>query len=83
MSGLAYSCALMMRDCPGMSVNDAISTGISKKLGCSFRTVRVTIDSILMLTGWMMGGVVGIGSMIAVLGTGPLIQWFWQFGKKG
>ena len=80
---VAYSCALMMRKCPGMSVNDAISTGISERLGCSFRAVRVGMDALLMLTGWLMGGVVGFGSAAAVLGTGPLIQWFWQFGKKG
>ena len=80
---VAVGCALMMRTCPGMSVNDAIATGISKKLGCSFRAVRVGIDAVLMLTGWLMGGVVGIGSLAAVIGTGPLIQWFYQFGKKG
>ena len=80
---VASSCALMICRCPGMSVNDAIATGISKRLGCSFRLVRVGIDALLMLTGWLMGGVVGVGSVAAVLCTGPLIQWFCGFGKKG
>ena len=75
-------CALMILGCPGMSVNDAIAIGISKRLGCSFRAVRMTIDGGLMLTGFLMGGVVGIGSVAAVLGTGPLIQFFVQLGKK-
>ena len=79
---VASSCALMIRRCPGMSVNDAITTGISRRLGCSFRVVRMSVDGILMLTGWLMGGVVGVGSVAAVLGTGPLIQFFGQFGKK-
>ena len=48
-----------------------------------FRAVRMTIDAALMLSGFLMGGVVGIGSVVAVLGTGPLIQFFVQFGKKG
>ena len=43
----------------------------------------MTIDAALMVTGLLMGGVVGIGSVAAVLGTGPLIQFFAQFGKKG
>ncbi len=77
------SCALMIRRCPGMSVNDAISTAIAERLGCSFRVVRMSIDGALMLTGWLMGGVVGIGSVVAVICTGPLIQFFAQFGKKG
>ena len=80
---LTAGCALMIRFCPGMSVMDAIVTRLSEKLGFSFRAVRMTIDAGLMLSGFLMGGVVGIGSVVAVLGTGPLIQFFVQFGKKG
>ena len=36
----------------------------------------MTIDAMLMLTGVLLGGVVGIASIIAVIGTGPLIQFF-------
>ncbi len=79
---VAMSCALMMRECPGMSVMDAIASRIAEKLGCTFRIVRMSFDGALMLTGWLMGGVVGFASVIAVLGTGPLIQFFYQFGKK-
>ena len=80
---LTEACALMIRFCPGMSIMDAIVTRISEKLGVSFRAVRMTIDAGLMLTGFLLGGVVGTGSVAAVLGTGPLIQFFSQFGKKG
>ena len=80
---LTLSCALMIRFCPGMSILDAIVTRLSEKLRISFRAVRMTIDAGLMLSGFLMGGVVGIGSVVAVLGTGPLIQFFVQFGKKG
>lgn len=79
---VALGCTLMIQKCSGMSVNDAITTGIAQRLGCSFRTVRVSMDGILMLTGWLMGGVVGFGSVAAVLCTGPLIQWFCQLVKK-
>ena len=80
---LTASCALMICRCPGMSVLDAVVTRVAEKLRCSFRSVRMTIDAALMLTGFLLGGVVGIGSVAAVLGTGPLIQWFSQLGKKG
>ena len=79
---LTAGCALMIRFCPGMSVMDAIVTRISEKLRVSFRAVRMTIDAALMVTGFLLGGVVGIGSVVAVLGTGPLIQFFSQLGKK-
>ena len=79
---LTVSCALMIRFCPGMSILDAIVTRLSEKLRISFRAVRMTIDAGLMVAGLLLGGVVGIGSVVAVLGTGPLIQFFAQFGKK-
>ena len=80
---LTAGCALMIRFCPGMSVMDAIVTRLAERLGVSFRAVRMTIDAGLMVAGLLMGGVVGIGSVVAVLGTGPLIQFFAQFSKKG
>ena len=80
---LTVACALMIRFCPGMSILDAIVTRLSEKLRVSFRAVRMTIDAGLMISGFLMGGVVGIGSVAAVIGTGPLIQFFVQFGKKG
>ena len=80
---LTVACALMIRFCPGMSILDAIVTRLSEKFGFSFRAVRMTIDAGLMISGFLMGGVVGIGSVVAVLGTGPLIQFFVQLGKKG
>ena len=79
---LTLACALMIRFCPGMSILDAIVTRLSEKLRVSFRAVRMTIDAALMVTGFLLGGVVGIGSVVAVLGTGPLIQYFSQLGKK-
>ena len=79
---LTAACALMIRFCPGMSVMDAIVTRLSERTGISFRAIRVFIDALLMLSGWLMEGMVGIGTAAAVLCTGPLIQWFSQFGKK-
>ena len=80
---LTLACALMIRYCPGMSIMDALVTRSAERLGVSFRAVRMTIDAGLMISGLLMGGVVGIGSVAAVLGTGPLIQYFSQLGKKG
>ena len=79
---LTLACALMIRFCPGMSILDALVTRLAERLGVSFRAVRMALDVVMMVTGVCMGGVVGIASVAAVLGTGPLIQFFVQFGKK-
>ena len=80
---LTAACALMIRFCPGMSILDALVTRLAERLGVSFRAVRMALDVVMMVTGLLMGGVVGIASVAAVLGTGPLIQFFVRFGKKG
>ena len=79
---LGGACALMMWQCPGMSVLDAITAGLSERMGCSYRMMRIAIDVLLMLTGWLIGGTVGFGTVVAVIGTGPVIQFFYQLGKK-
>lgn len=79
---LGCACALMMRACPGMSVLDAITAALAERLGCSYRAMRIGIDIALMAGGWLIGGTVGLGTLVAVIGTGPVIQWFYQFGKK-
>lgn len=79
---LGMACALMMLYCPGMSVLDAITAGLSERLHCSYRVMRIGIDMILMGTGWFIGGTVGLGTIVAVIGTGPLIQFFYQLGQK-
>lgn len=80
---VAGSCALLITYNRGMSVQDALVCWISEKLKVSYRVVRITMDALYMFAGWLMGGVVGVGSVVAVFGTGPLIQWMLRFGKKG
>ena len=79
---LTASCALMICRCPGMSVLDAITASLARKLKLSYRLVRIAIDVLLMAAGWLMSGVVGLGTLAAVLATGPLIQFFYQIGTK-
>ena len=79
---VAGSCATMICQCPGMCVMDAVVTRVAEKLGRSFRSIRICFDATLMIVGWRLGGVIGIASVIAVFGTGPLIQFLCRFGKK-
>ncbi len=39
----------------------------------SLKTVRITLDALLVLTGWLLGGAVGIGTILCVFASGPLI----------
>lgn len=42
--------------------------------GLQFRTVRIFYDGVMFLTGLLLGGTAGIGTVLSVLLTGPCIQ---------
>lgn len=54
----------------GMNQMDAISYGIVNRTGISYKVIRTLMDVIFLASGWFMGGVVGIGSIIAMATTG-------------
>lgn len=71
---VSLSCVMLIRTNKGKNVLDATAWGLSEKLKWPYRIVRILVDATLMLTGWLMGGVVFYGSIAAVLLTGPTIQ---------
>ena len=70
----ALGCALLIVGEAGMNTLDALCTAISDKTKLHFRYVRMIADAILMFFGWLMGGVVGVGSIVCILSLGPLIS---------
>ena len=66
-------CAFLIYGKAGMSSLDAISTGVSERIHQQYRYVRIFFDALFLLIGWLLGGVVGVGSIVSILLTGPLI----------
>lgn len=64
----------------GAGPRDGLMTGIHARTGWSVRLIRTTIEVSVLLTGWLLGGVVGPGTVLYALAIGPLIQiclpWF-------
>ena len=72
--GLSF--ALLIRYQKGMNQADAIAQGICDRTKLSFKVVRTIIDALTLLCGWLLGGIVGFGSIIAVVTTGTFITIF-------
>jgi uncharacterized membrane protein YczE len=51
-------------------------TGFSRSTGLSLRLVRTTIELSVLAVGWLLGGTVGIGTVLYALTIGPLSQFF-------
>lgn len=67
-----YSCADL-----GISPYDAVSFIIDEKSGgkLPFKYVRIVFDVLLVVIGYLMGGVVGIGTLMIAFGTGPIVDY--------
>ncbi|MEV6152113.1 hypothetical protein AB0L53_17365 [Nonomuraea sp. NPDC052129] len=63
----------------GAGPRDGIMTGLTR-LGLSLRLARFLIEIMVLAAGWLLGGTVGVGTLIFALAIGPLTQlltrWF-------
>ncbi|WP_338079714.1 hypothetical protein [Antrihabitans stalactiti] len=60
----------------GPGPRDGLMTGLVAHTGRSVRLVRTGIEVMVLTTGWLLGGSVGVGTLVYALGIGPLIQLF-------
>lgn len=66
----------------GVAPNDIVPFIIKDKLNCQYRWVRIGFDATFLIIGFIFGGTIGIGTIIAMLATGPFIQLLLPYGKK-
>jgi uncharacterized membrane protein YczE len=59
----------------GPGPRDGLMTGIAAR-GHSIRVVRTAIELTVLVIGWLLGGSVGIGTVIYAAGIGPLSHMF-------
>ncbi|QIS03891.1 hypothetical protein F5X71_17590 [Nocardia brasiliensis] len=58
----------------GPGPRDGLMTGLVGRTGISVWKVRTTIEVTVLVTGWILGGSVGVGTLVYAFGIGPLIQ---------
>jgi uncharacterized membrane protein YczE len=66
----------------GVAPNDIIPFIIQDKTKMQYRTIRITMDAVLLVAGFLLGGTIGIGTVIAMLLIGPFIQFCLPIGQK-
>lgn len=60
----------------GPGPRDGLMTGLHRVTGRSLRLVRTGIEVVVLALGWLLGGQVGLGTVLYALAIGPLIQLF-------
>lgn len=74
LNGVASAAYIGARLGPGP--RDGLMTGLAARTGRSIRLVRTGIEIVVLTSGWLLGGTVGVGTVLYALAIGPLTQLF-------
>lgn len=66
----------------GIGPVEFISLFLRDKLNIKLKYVRMALDAIFVISGYFMGGIVGIGTLLGVLATGPIVEFTLRRIKK-
>lgn len=66
----------------GPGPRDGIMTGLAAR-GMSIRLARTLIEGTVLIAGWLLGGAVGIGTVIYTVTIGPVLQVTLRWADKG
>lgn len=72
LNGVATACYIGARLGPGP--RDGLMTGLVARTGRSVGVVRSTIEITVVVTGWALGGTLGVATAAYALGIGPLVH---------
>lgn len=74
---LSLGMSIVIKSNSGTGPNDLIAIILSDKIGkFPFSRVRMTCDVVFTLAGFLMGGVFGVGTLVAAALIGPIVQFF-------
>lgn len=80
---LAAGMSVVINSNAGTGPNDLVAVILSDKIEkVEFRWVRVGCDLFFVVLGFFLGGTVGVGTIVAVCLTGPLVQFWLPITKK-
>lgn len=73
---LALGMTIVIRSEAGTGPNDLVAIVAADKLHKPFGIIRVIVDICFVVTGFLLGGVFGIGTIICAFLVGPVAQFF-------
>lgn len=75
LSFMALGMLIYMKAAQGCGLRDALLIGLGKRMRrISIGIVEIILWSVVLLAGWLLGGPVGIGTLISTFGAGIVMQ---------
>jgi len=66
----------------GVAPNDIIPFIIQSRTKLQYSWIRIGLDACYLIIGFALGGTVGVGTIMAMLSTGPFIQFCLPYGER-
>lgn len=79
---LAFGMTIVIQSKAGTGPNDLVAVVISDKTRWKFGVVRICVDVCFALAGFLLGGTVGLGTVICAFLVGPAAQIFMPLSGK-
>lgn len=73
---LACGMSIVIKSDAGTGPNDLVGVVISDKLRKKFSVIRMCVDAFFLVIGYLLGGAVGIGTVICLFLVGPVAGFF-------
>jgi uncharacterized membrane protein YczE len=58
----------------GSGPRDGLMTGLTRRTRFSLRVVRTSLEVVVVVTGWLLGGTLGVATIVYAVAIGPLVQ---------
>ena len=79
---LAFGMTIVIRSRAGTGPNDLVAVVLSDKWKKPFGPVRIGVDLTFAVVGFLLGGVLGVGTVICAFLVGPAAQLFFPISQK-
>lgn len=79
---LACGMSVVIKSDAGTGPNDLVGVVISDKLHKKYSIVRMCVDGSFLILGWLLGGAVGIGTIICLFLVGPVAGFFLPHSQR-
>lgn len=74
----SYGCYLYIKVGLGCGPRDGLLVALTKKTSYSVGIIKSFLEAVALVLGYLLGGQVGIGSIIFTIIVGPIIQFFFK-----
>ena len=79
---LAFGMTIVISSDLGAGPNDLVAVSISELSRKPFGVVRVCVDVAFALVGWLLGGVLGVGTVVCAFLVGPVAQFCFPISRR-